>query len=96
MVKVKSLSRVRLFRTPWTVAHQDPPSMGLSRQEYWSGCHVLLQGIFPTQGSNAGLPHRRQTLYHLIYQGSPEIWLVLFSARPFWRDKTAVLVLKEF
>ena len=36
-VKVKSLSRVRLFATPWTVAHQAPPSMGFSRQEYWSG-----------------------------------------------------------
>ena len=36
-VKVKSLSRVRLFTTPWTVAHQAPPSMGFSRQEHWSG-----------------------------------------------------------
>ena len=37
--KMKSLSRVRLFVTPWTVAHQAPPSMEFSRQEYWSGCH---------------------------------------------------------
>ena len=36
-VKVKSLSRVRLFTTPWTAAHQAPLSMGVSRQEYWSG-----------------------------------------------------------
>ena len=36
-VKVKSLSRVRLFATPWTVAHHAPLSMGFSRQEYWSG-----------------------------------------------------------
>ena len=36
-VKVKSLSRVQLLGTPWTVAHQAPPSMGFSRQEYWSG-----------------------------------------------------------
>ena len=36
-VKVKSLSRVRLFTTPWTAAHQAPPFMGFSRQEYWSG-----------------------------------------------------------
>ena len=36
-VKVKSFSCVRLFTTPWTVAHQAPPSMGFSRQEYWSG-----------------------------------------------------------
>ena len=36
-MKVKSLSRVRLFAIPWTVAHQVPLSMGFSRQEYWSG-----------------------------------------------------------
>ena len=36
-VKAKSLSRVRLLATPWTAAHQAPPSMGFSRQEYWSG-----------------------------------------------------------
>ena len=36
-VKVKSLSRVRLFATPWTAAHQACPSLGFSRQEYWSG-----------------------------------------------------------
>ena len=34
---VKSLSRVRLFANPWTVAHQAPLSMGFARQEYWSG-----------------------------------------------------------
>ena len=36
-MKMKLLSRVRLFTTPWTVAYQAPPSMGFSRQEYWSG-----------------------------------------------------------
>ena len=36
-VKVKSLSRVRLFATPWTVNYQVPPSMGFSKQRYWSG-----------------------------------------------------------
>ena len=36
-VKVKSFSRVRLLATPWTAAFQAPPSMGFSRQEYWSG-----------------------------------------------------------
>ena len=36
-VNVKSLSCVRLFATPWTAAHQAPPPMGFSRQEYWSG-----------------------------------------------------------
>ena len=36
-MKVKSFSRVRLLATPWTAAYQAPPSMGFSRQEYWSG-----------------------------------------------------------
>ena len=40
-VKVKSLSRVRLLATPWTAAHQAPPSRGFSRQEYWSGLPFL-------------------------------------------------------
>ena len=47
-VKVKSLSRVRLFRTPWTAVHQAPPSMGFSRQEHWSG--VLLPSPVFTWG----------------------------------------------
>ena len=48
-VKVKLLSRVQLFSTPWTAAYQAPPSMGFSRQEYWSGVpHRLSQiPIFP-------------------------------------------------
>ena len=45
-VKVKSLSRVRLFVTPWTVAHQAPASMGFSRQEYWSGVPLPSQYLF--------------------------------------------------
>ena len=35
------------------------------------GCHALLQGIFPSQGWNPGLPHCRRILYHLSHQGSP-------------------------
>ena len=42
-VKVKSVSHVWLLATPWTAAHQAPPSMGFSRQEHWSGCHCLLR-----------------------------------------------------
>ena len=48
----------------------NPMSMGFSRQEYWEGCHFLFQRIFPTQGSNPGLLHCRQTLYCLSHQGS--------------------------
>ena len=43
-VKVKSLSCVRLLGTPWTAAYQAPPSMGFSRQEYWSGGAIVFSG----------------------------------------------------
>ena len=46
-VKVKSLSRVQLFATPWTAAHQAPLSMGFSRQEYWSGVPLASPCISP-------------------------------------------------
>ena len=46
-MKVKSLSRVRLFVTPWTVAYQALPSMEFSRQGYWSGVPFLSPGDLP-------------------------------------------------
>ena len=49
-VKVKSLSHVQLFATPWTTAYQAPPSMGFSRQEYWSG--VPLPSLVPSWNLN--------------------------------------------
>ena len=59
---MKSLSCVRLFATPWTIAYQllhpwDFPGKGTG-----VGCHFFIQGIFPTQESSPGLPHCRQTL----------------------------------
>ena len=54
--KVKSLSRVRLFATPWTVAYQAPPSMGLSRQEYWSWLPFPFPGDLPDPGIEPGSP----------------------------------------
>ena len=62
-----SLSHIQLFMTPWTIACQAPLSMEFSRQDTGVGCHFLLQGIFPTQGSNLGLLHRRQMRYRLSY-----------------------------
>ena len=47
---MKSLSCVRLFATPWAVAHQAPPSMGFSRQEYWSGLPFPSPGDLPDPG----------------------------------------------
>ena len=54
--RVKSLSRVRLFATPWTVAYQAPPSMGFSRQEYWSGLPFPSPGDLPDPGIEPGSP----------------------------------------
>ena len=45
-MKVKVLSRVRLLATPWTAAYQAPPSMGFSRQKYWSGVPLLSPSVF--------------------------------------------------
>ena len=53
---MKSLSRVRLFVIPWTVAYQAPPSMGFSRQEYWSGVPFLSPGDLPDPGIEPGSP----------------------------------------
>ena len=51
---------------PGSSVHEDSPGKNTG-----VGCHFLLQGIFPTQGSNPGLLHCRQILYHLSHQGSP-------------------------
>ena len=56
----KLLRSGQLFATPWTVARHVPLSMESSKQEYWMGCHSLLQGILPTQGLNPDLFHSRQ------------------------------------
>ena len=55
-VKVKLLSRVQLFETPWTVAYQAPPSMGFSRLEYWSGVPFPSPGDLPDPGIEPGSP----------------------------------------
>ena len=50
MLNVLSLSRVQLFVTSWTVAYEDPPSMGFSRQKYWSGLPFPSPGDLPDPG----------------------------------------------
>ena len=57
--------------TLWTVTHQVPLSIGFSRQEYGSGYHALLQGIFQTQGSNPWLLRWQVNSLALSHQGSP-------------------------
>ena len=59
----------QLFVISWIVACQAPLSMGFSRQEYSMGFHFLLQGVFPAQELNPGLPHCRQIFYPLSHSG---------------------------
>ena len=78
MLVLSGFSHIQLFATPWAAAHQALPSMGFSRQEYWSGLPLSSpreihntgsSWVFQTQGSNLGLLHCRQTPYHLSHQG---------------------------
>ena len=57
--------------SPGSSVHGDSPGKNTG-----VGCHALLQGIFPPQGSNPGLPHCRWILFQLSHQGSPHIWNV--------------------
>ena len=61
------LSCVQLFATPWTIPHQAPLPMDFPGKNTGVGCHFILQGILPNQGSNSHLLcllHCRQILYH--------------------------------
>ena len=56
------------------------------------GCHAHLQGIFPTQGSNPGLPHCRRIIYCLNHQESPGTWLDVFKwLKPLVKNKKCIL-----
>ena len=61
--EVKSLSRVRLFATLWTVALQAPLSMGFSRQEYWSGLPFPSPGDLPDPGIKPRSPALQADLF---------------------------------
>ena len=79
-VKVKLLSCVLLFATPWTVAYQALPSMGFSRQEYWSGFPFPSPGDLPNPGIEPGSPALQALLfYHLSYQQGPSLTLRAYS-----------------
>ena len=75
---VKSLSRVWIFATPWTVAHQAPPSMEVSRQEYWSGLPFPSPGDFPDPGIEPGSTALQADALPSELQGSPniEMWML--------------------
>ena len=74
--RVKSLSPVRLFETPWIVAYQTPPSMGFSRQEYWSGFPFSSPWDLP----NPGMEPRSSTLREDALTSEPQ-------GKPWWRTE---------
>ena len=87
--KEKLLSHFRLFATLLTVAYWASPSMGFSRQEYWSGLPFSSPGDLPDLEIKPGLPHCRQTLYRLSHQGSQRkgthVFLVRVDLQILWR-----------
>ena len=76
-MKVKSESevarRVRLPATPWTAAYQAPPSMGFSRQEYWSGLSFPSAGDLPDPGIEPGSPAFQADALTAEPPGKPEL-----------------------
>ena len=71
---MKSLSSVWLLATSWTAAHQAPPSMGFSRQEYRSGCHLLLLEVTMTP-SNSVCQSQMRVIYYMY------LWLTCYKSR---------------
>ena len=76
---MKSLSHVWLFATPWTVAYQAPPSMGFSRQEYWSGLPFPSPGDLPEPGIEPGSAALQADALHSEPPGKPAEWKNPFS-----------------
>ena len=79
----------RYCNLPGSSVHADSPGKNPG-----VGCHSLLLGIFPTQGSNPDLPHCRQVLHHLSHQGSPGCTLGTFantSNKNLWNEMPALL-----
>ena len=78
-VKVNLLSPVRLFATPWTIAHQAPLSMGFSRQEYWNGLPFLSPGDLPNPGIEPRSPALQTGSFPSEPSRNPERFLRLSS-----------------
>ena len=81
-VKVKSLSRVRLLATPWIAAYQAPPSMGFSRQEYWSGVPL------PSPKLEAAI--HKTVKFKITLKDEMEISLVVQWLRPSYKEDPVV------
>ena len=91
------LNWVGLFATSWTLAHQAPLSMKFWGQDYWSGCHFLLQQIFQTQILNLHLLHllhlqMDSSLLHHLRSSSDYICIYIKGASKFWMKNWSLWV----
>ena len=82
-VKVKSLSRVRLLATPWTAAYQAPPSIGFSRQEYWSGVPLPSLSSVTISQINHHLGKVQSTMFS-VWRGLEVEEFLAEKERGFW------------
>ena len=89
-VKVKSLSRVRLFVTPWSAAYQAPPSMGFSRQEYWSGVPYSALTLFY---SNCASQLKHISCQRTATNSSEVSWCYQGYSLPLYRGAQAAVLL---
>ena len=91
-VKVKSLSCVLLLVNPWTAAHQAPPSMGFSRQEYQSGLHCLLQYNDYICVKNFFKPLCQVTSVNWSFANNTLLFKVIEEGLPWWSNGWDLLV----
>ena len=80
-IEVKSLSRVRLFATPWMVTYQAPRSMGFSRQEYWSGLPFPSPGDLPNPGIEPRSPALQTDTLPSEPPGKPILYAAAAAAK---------------
>ena len=91
-MKENSLSRIRLFATPWTVAHQASPSVGFSRQEYWSGLPFSSLGALPWPRDQTHVSRIAGRLYCRSHQRIP----YTRHRFPQWGKRELYIILIDF
>ena len=89
-MKVKLLSHVQLFATPWTVAHQAPLSMGFSRQQYWSGLPLPSPRDLSDPGIKPGSPALQADALPSEPSGTPSTCKVWWQRTPLWNQRNMV------
>ena len=92
-VKVKSLSRVQLLLTPWTATYQGPPSMGFSRQEYWSGVPLPSPGVTIEVNKTQAFQTPHLIILENISKNMTEETICLSKGKDNWKKLTRYMTL---